>query len=227
MLFRSQVWCNSYYLGKRPNGYVPFAYDISDKVTFGGNNEVSVKVTHTDISDSRWFTGSGITRKVYVMIEESVHPVQNGIFFSTLYDNGGTSAQVEVSHEIVNETGNRVNVSIVSTLHDREGNRVLELKSAVEFGSDEKKNIILNGEVTNPMFWSPESPYLYRLTTALAINGGDFYTVYSGNVGIRTFRFDADKGFFLNGNNMKFKGYGVKLHALGVYQKGTLPYLKD
>ena len=90
----SQVWCNSYYLGKRPNGYVPFAYDISEKAFFGDmDNEVSVKVTHTDVADSRWFTGTGITRKVCVLVEEAVHPVQNGIFFSTLYGDDGKSAR--------------------------------------------------------------------------------------------------------------------------------------
>lgn len=206
----SQVWCNSYYLGKRPNGYVPFSYDISEKTFFGNtDNEVSVKVTHTDIADSRWFTGSGITRKVRILVEEVVHTVQNGIFFSTLYDNDCKSAQVKISHEIINENSDKASVSIVSTLSDAEGKIVLELSSSTEFDCGEKKTITLNGCVNHPSLWSPESPYLYRLNTVLSINGGKAYKVYSENVGIRVFRFDADKGFFLNGKSLKFKGVCV------------------
>lgn len=65
----SQVWCNSYHLGKRPFGYATFSYDITDFVDFGEvDNEISVKVIHTDLADSRWFTGSGIYRKVMIRV---------------------------------------------------------------------------------------------------------------------------------------------------------------
>ena len=78
----SQVWCNSYYLGKTSQRLCPFAYDISEKAFFGDmDNEVSVKVTHTDVADSRWFTGTGITRKVCVLVEEAVHPYRTGSSF--------------------------------------------------------------------------------------------------------------------------------------------------
>lgn len=202
----SQVWCNSYHLGKRPNGYVPFSYDISDKVNLDSENEVSVKVTHTDIADSRWFTGSGITRKVYVLVEEPVHQTVNGIFFSTLYSNDCKSAQVEVAHELINESHEKIHLSLISELYDKNKNKVLELASSMDFNVGEKKTILLNGEVENPMLWSPDSPYLYFLTTKLSVNGSNFYSIYSGSVGIRTFSFDANRGFFINGKSTKFKG---------------------
>ncbi|WP_395016055.1 sugar-binding domain-containing protein [Robinsoniella peoriensis] len=92
----SQVWCNSYYLGKRPNGYTTFSYDLTSFLCFGEemDNEISVKVNHTDIADSRWFTGSGITRKVTFLIEEKVHPKEYGIFFQTKQMNRD-AAQIE------------------------------------------------------------------------------------------------------------------------------------
>lgn len=78
----SQVWCNSYYLGKRPYGYSTFSYDITYAAAFGETeNVICVKVTHTDLADSRWFTGSGITRKVSIICEEPVHPQEYGIVF--------------------------------------------------------------------------------------------------------------------------------------------------
>ena len=130
----SQIWCNSYYLGKRPNGYVPISYDITPMACFGDvENEVSVKVTHTDLADSRWFTGSGICRKAYVQVEELVHPVPCGIFFTTLYGGGDDSAQVEVSHELINETAQKVNVALTTTLTSPAGRKVLELNSCADF----------------------------------------------------------------------------------------------
>ena len=79
----SQVWCNSYYLGRRPYGYSTFSYDITHAAVFGEEeNVLCVKVVHTDLADSRWFTGSGITRKVTVVVEEPVHPAEYGVFFS-------------------------------------------------------------------------------------------------------------------------------------------------
>ena len=78
----SQVWCNSYYLGRRPYGYSTFSYDITHAAAFGDEeNVLSVKVVHTDLADSRWFTGSGITRKVTLIIEEPAHPAEYGVLF--------------------------------------------------------------------------------------------------------------------------------------------------
>ena len=209
----SQVWCNSYYLGKRPNGYVPFSYDISEKVFFGSReNVLSVKVTHTDISDSRWFTGSGITRKVCLLIEEPVHPTQDGIFFSTLCSND-KEAQLKVSHDIINETTEKTSVSVTSSLWNAQGEKVMSVTACADFEPGEKKNISLNGNVQNPHLWSDEKPYLYRLSTTLSTNGENAYEVFSGRVGIRTFHFDPDNGFFLNGKTRKLKG--VCLHHDG------------
>lgn len=80
----SQVWCNSYYLGRRPYGYSTFSYDITHAAAFGDTeNVICVKVSHEDIADSRWFTGSGITRKVTLVVQEPVHPAEYGVFFQT------------------------------------------------------------------------------------------------------------------------------------------------
>lgn len=206
----SQIWCNSYYLGKRPNGYVPVSYDITHTACFGDmENEVTVKVTHTDLADSRWFTGSGITRKAYVQAEELVHPVPYGIYFTTLYGDEEKTAQVEVSHELVNETDRKVNVSLTSRLTSPSGKHVLELTSCADFEPGETKTIDLNGCVENPSLWSDADPALYTLTTQLSVDGGAPYCVFEEKEGIRTFRFDPDKGFFLNGKETKLKGVCV------------------
>lgn len=219
----SQIWCNSYYLGKRPNGYVPISYDITPMACFGETeNEVSVKVTHTDLADSRWFTGSGICRKAYIQVEEPVHPAPCGIFFTTLYGDGDDSAQVEVTHELINETGQKVNVALTTTLTSPAGKQVLVLNSSADFEAGEAKNIALNGCVREPALWSPDSPSLYTLTVSLSVNGGEPYQVFEEAAGIRTFRFDADKGFFLNGKETKLKGVCVH-HDAGCLGAAVTP----
>ncbi len=205
----SQVWFNSYHLGKRPYGYIPFSFDITDFACFGEEeNVVSVKVTHTDIADSRWFTGSGINRKVTLLAEEPVHPAQNGIFFRTEAADAA-AANVQISHELINETTEAAVVAVTTTLTDADGCQALKLCGQVCLEPGEQQTVSLTGCVSEPKLWSTEAPNLYTLQTSLAVGGGEAYQVFEGKVGIRTFLFDADKGFFLNGQNMKIKGVCV------------------
>ncbi len=233
----SQVWCNSYYLGKRPGGYTTFSYDISDFAVFGeAENEISVKVTHTDIADSRWFTGSGITRKVTLTVEERVHPAEYGCFFETLEAGnsealcpcGAKSARVRVTHEAVNASAEPVRLFVETALIDGGGAETLRMKGElvldgrpggslqgkVSFGQG-RGQLTLEGEVLNPALWSVDSPSLYTMKTwyrtertdvSSGSDGSGWYLADEEKVGIRTFSFDPDRGFFLNGKSMKLKG---------------------
>lgn len=218
----SQVWCNSYYLGKRPNGYVPFSYDISTFVNFGKeDNEISVKVTHTDIADSRWFTGSGITRKVTLLIEEPVHPAEYGCFF-TAEEVSEETAVLKVAHEITNTADEAKQVKVTTrwyelpvygTETDEAGtvasaNAVAEVEGTTVVAAGEKAELLLQTAMTNPKLWSAEQPHLYRMETWYE-SDGETYLVHIDKVGIRSIHFDADKGFFLNGVETKFKGVCV------------------
>lgn len=209
----SQVFCNSYYLGKRPNGYISFSYDISDMVVFGQmENEISVKVVHEDLADSRWFTGSGITRKVTVQIQEPVHPAEYGCTFRTEQVSdvqGSVSARVSVTHEPVNESGEKVKLSIRTMLLDQDGTTAAELTGEIDLEPGEKGKLVLAGEVENPLLWSTERPDLYRMESWYSINGEEAYLVHVDKAGIRTIAFLPDEGFFLNGENRKIKGVCV------------------
>lgn len=205
----SQVWCNSYYLGKRPSGYSSFSYDISSFARFGEDeNVLSVKVTHNDISDSRWFTGSGITRKVTLLVEELVHAKENGIFFSTFrVDDKG--ANIEILHEICNDSNAVQQLQVESLLSTQGGACVLSLTAWESFSPGETKQILLNGRIEHPNLWSPDTPYLYDLNTFLTLENGSSYCISSQKAGIRSIYFDPDKGFFLNGKETKLKGVCV------------------
>ncbi len=196
----SQVWCNSYYLGKRPNGYISFSYDISDFVSFGKtDNGISVKVTHTDLADSRWFTGSGITRKVWLMIEEAVHPAEYGCVFKG----------EQVVHRIVNTTQKPVNVRVITEFYRKDGEKEARFEGMTQIKPDGEQELLLETKVENPFLWSPQNPYLYKMKSWYQVDEGEANLVDEQNIGFRHIVFDAEKGFFLNGIATKIKGVCV------------------
>lgn len=221
----SQVWCNSYYLGKRPFGYTTFRYNITPFACFGDKpNNISVKVDHRDIADSRWFTGSGITRKVTVHAEEAVHTDFNGIFFKTPVV-GTDFADIEISHSLINELDEPVSVKITCSLVMEEK----EIPAGITNGMlspQSSDDFVTVATVEDPRLWSVDTPYLYDLKTVIHTfnSTGDplFSQEYLQKVGIRSFTFDADKGFFLNGESMKLKGVCLH-HDAGCLGGAVLP----
>lgn len=206
----SRIWCNSYHLGKRPFGYGQISYDISDFVQFGQvDNEVTVRVCHTDLADSRWFTGSGIYRKAYLVVEERVHPVWNGVVFQTV-SSDPEQAQVKVLAELVNTTGQRQQGELRCVLEPKKKTQeAAELGSVFwELDAGETKTISLEASISHPALWSCETPDLYELSSYLW-QGDSQWMADRQTVGIRSFRFDPDHGFFLNEKETKLKGVCV------------------
>lgn len=230
----SQVWCNSYYKGKWPYGYTTFRYDITDQVYFGDiQNLISVKVDHSDISDSRWFTGSGITRKVQLLIEDLVHPTSEGIFFTTPVVTP-EQAQISIKNEITNDSAFNSLINVKNILLDPNGSEVASFSNSNILSKGETKTLLTEGYLNSPSLWSPENPNLYVLITKLNVKPIDTDDVDSFNneetwnivktqrVGIRSFYFNADKGFFLNQIPTKFKGVCVH-HDAGCLGAAVLP----
>ncbi len=189
----SRVWINSNYLGGRAYGYANFTFDISEFVR-AGENVISVRVEHEQVADSRWFTGSGIYRDVTLEITEMSCFEKDGVFVTT---------------KIVDETGNaELNIEYKTIdcdetefiLEDKDGNTVATV------GGNNCGNVTVT--VPDASLWSPDSPYMYNLVCH-AFRDGKITDAINIPVGIRTIAFDADKGFFLNGENMKLKGVCV------------------
>lgn len=237
----SQVWINGYYLGKRPNGYISFRYDVTDFLRFSGDaesghnpeagynpkseNVIAVRVCHEDIADSRWFTGSGITRKVTLQAFDEIYPCEYGIFFQTPKVSADC-AEIVIDNELVlsgHSAENNAEITVQSTLFDgKDAVAVFEASAILTKG--EPQNVITSGVLARPKLWSPETPSLYTLRTSVLLPDGRSLTVDEQKVGIRSIHFDADHGFFLNGKPTIFKG--VCLHhdggALGAAMtKGT------
>ncbi len=221
----SQLWCNSYYFGKRPFGYSTFRYDITEQAKFGDeSNVIAIKVSHPDIADSRWFTGSGITRKVTVHAEESVHPQFQGIFFRTPAVSG-EKAGIETENLIKNDSSHDVTVTVKNTL-SYQGKEVLAMEGSMELPAGAEAVLTNHGTLAEPALWSPEMPQLYKLITVTSSESADgLVRTQMENarlVGIRSIEFDPDKGFFLNKQAYKLKGVCVH-HDAGCLGAAVLP----
>lgn len=203
----SRVWCNSTYLGERPNGYISFCYDVSDCFHFDADNIISVFVDRRELSDSRWFTGSGITGKVTLTISENIYPTNNGIFFHTSKIND-SAAEYEIVNELVNATEKNRLLTVTNVIFDATGKLVSEAVSQTTIMAHAVIQVKNTGTIPNPTLWSPEIPCLYTVKTYFSYEKS--YQVHEMKVGIRSFRFHPDKGFYLNGNPYLLKG--VCLH---------------
>ncbi|GLX68754.1 glycoside hydrolase family 2 TIM barrel-domain containing protein [Paenibacillus glycanilyticus] len=204
----SQVWCNSYYIGKRPYGYSSFTYDITDFVSFGDQETIiSVKVDHKDIADSRWFTGSGIYRDVYLTVTDQVHIDTYGVFVTTPVVSE-EQAEVAVNVRVASGSAKDESVQIRNVLLDRDGQEVQTVHGNLAVNGDSAKDTEQTLIVAKPKLWSPDSPYLYTLRTEI-LRDGEIIDQVETPAGIRWFEFDAANGFFLNGVNMKMKGVCV------------------
>lgn len=207
----SQVYCNGYYLGMRPNGYVGFSYDISHCAVFGeGENVISVCVRHEDIADSRWYTGSGITRLVHVTATEPIRFAPDSLFVFT--EQIGKTATLRINCTLQNALPTAEPATATFALLCADGTQVALHTEAVCLPQTSATSCNIALTVPAPMLWSPASPDLYTLVASIAQANGASHTLRIP-VGIRSARFDPDEGFFLNETPTKLKG--VCLHHDG------------
>jgi hypothetical protein len=206
----AQVWVNGYHVGARPNGWAEFSFDLTEILSYAHGDDlvISVRVEHTDISDSRWFNGSGITRRVELVVEELVRVREHGIAFTTLSADVN-SAKVRIETALTNDTDSATAVHVQHELKSLTSGRTQTFTTDANILSGGSADTVVSADVPQPELWSDTTPHLYRLTTTLTWGSGKS-AVYDDIVGIRTFRFDPDHGFTINGAPRKLKG--VCLH---------------
>lgn len=209
----SQAWINGTSLGTRPYGYSSFEYDLTPHVKFDGtSNVVAVKINNNQ-PNSRWYSGSGIYRNVWLSELDPVHVANSGVFVTTP-DVSAASASVAVSTEVVNGGSAAAAVTLTTTITDTNGAAVATNDSApanVAVGATSPVQQMLT--VASPVLWSVTSPYLYRVKVEVKVGGATVDT-YLTNLGVRTVTFNATSGFALNGQGMKLRGVNMH-HDLG------------
>jgi hypothetical protein len=208
----SEVWINGTLLGKRPNGYISFQYDMTPYIKPGKENLIAVRVDHSKFADSRWYTGSGIYRDVKLIFTSPVHIKQWGV--SAVAKNVTIDkATLDIEISISNESEKTSEVTVANFLITS-GDTIKKASQKISIPGASSKIVTQNMDIFGPKLWDTENPNLYSLITV--VEGADVLDREETPVGFRSIRFDSDKGFFLNGKNLKLKG--ICMH----HEAGTL-----
>lgn len=210
----SEVWINGHFLGKRPNGYISFRYDLTPFLHFGkAKNVVAVRVDNEAQPSSRWYTGSGIYRKVWLEATNAVAVDQWGSFVTTPQVNP-SEALVQIKTTFTNTSGKPQWIELLYEIFDERGRLVTSdnLTGKYLVGKTGTSHTITM-TVKNPALWSVDRPYLYKAVTKV-MKEGRVIDRYETGFGVRSFNFDAQKGFFLNGKPLKILGV-CNHHDLG------------
>ena len=189
----AKVWINSNYLGQHAYGYTSFSFDISPFVR-PGENVVAVRAEHEETADSRWYAGSGITRHVLLTFTGPAAFREHGIFAAT---ESADERQAVLRVRYSAPGADAVRFSLLAP----SGKEAARASAEGEEGT-------LRLPVRKPRRWSPEDPFLYTLRGE-ALKGGAPADTVRIPFGIRTARFDPDRGFFLNGKSVKLRGVCV------------------
>jgi beta-galactosidase len=199
----SVVILNGFYIGRHLSGYSPFRFDVTDFINYGGKNALAVRTDAT--AHEGWFyEGAGIYRHAWLTKTNPVHVAQWGSFVTSEVRSG--AATLEIATEVDNESNNETPFRVVSNILDPNGKVIATShSSATTVPAWNRTEVRQRVEVVQPALWSIEEPTLYRLVTTLEV-GGLAVDQYETSFGIRTIRFDADRGFFLNEKRVKIKG---------------------
>ena len=202
---KSDVWINGHHLGFRPNGYISFRYELTPYLNFGGRNTIAVKVDNSVQPNSRWYSGSGIYRNVWLVTTSKVAVDHWGTFVTTS-DVSAQSAMVNLNITLKN-SGREQKIEFSNEIYDANGKSIDDygMSSTKEGTWDTIAHLTQHLKVNNPVLWSVEHPYLYKIVTKI-FSGANVADTYTTFFGIRYFNFDPDKGFSLNGKPMKILG---------------------
>ena len=214
----SEVWLNGHLLGKRPYAYSTFSYPLTPHLR-AGTNIIAVRVDHSQIADSRWYTGSGIYRHVWLDATDKLHVGRHGLRVTTP-EVTTQRARVAIETRVQNETAAGTEAELLTELVGPDGKAVQEVSSKETLPPGGERVFTQSADVKSPKLWSPATPALYRVVTTLRTAGGTRDRLETP-FGIRSIEFDAAKGFFLNGQPTKFKG--ICLHHDGGVVGAAVP----
>ncbi len=197
------VWINGKHIGNHPYGYTSFWFDLTDKIMPGKNNIIAVQVKNEG-QNSRWYSGSGIYRHVWLRITDPVHIAQWGIRITTP-EVSRSSAKVKINTKITNGTINPVSVKLLTIFLNSARNEVNRLETTKEFNPGDSYSISQEIFIHNPELWSVDSPLAQTAVSELYCNG-ILADRAETKFGIRSIKFSAGEGFLINGVHLKLRG---------------------
>jgi len=199
----AEVWLNGRQTGNHPYGYSTFWFDITDNLKYEGENVLCIKVKNEG-ENSRWYSGSGIYRHVWLQVVSPVHTETWGTFITTPRVSE-TEALVNIKTSLVNESRESRNVRLVTKIVGKSSQEVSKSEASVKI--EPGKNNLQDQEFTvkNPLLWSVDSPDLYDAITEI-YEKEELIDKTITRFGIRSVTIDAVNGLMLNGKTMKLKG---------------------
>ena len=207
----STVWINGQELGTRPYGYISFTYDLTPYLRYGKDNVVVVKVDNSDQPNSRWYSGCGIYRNVWLTKTNAIHVAENGTYVTTTMRKGAdgkaVAADVNIAVDIVNPQGRPVKVRNIIRNADK------QTVAQSEGTANSTGEMALTANISNAQLWSVASPYLYTVVTQLLDADGKLLDEYNTRFGVRDVQFTTE-GCFLNGEHIQIQGV-CNHHDLG------------
>jgi beta-galactosidase len=200
----AEVWLDEHFLGRHPYGYTGFHYDLAPHLRVGAEQVVRVLVDNSAQPNSRWYSGSGIYRHVWLWLGDRVHMPPHGVAVATS-DVSARDATVHVRTTVANETENEREITVRTRVVTPEGRTAdaVDLRETIPPGSRLECEQELT--VRRPKLWSPEEPQRYRIETELRA-GRHVVDTAATPFGIRSLEFDAETGFRLNGEPTLLRG---------------------
>lgn len=216
-IFRdAQVFCNGFYLGHEPSGYISQVYDITEYLNYGGDNVLTVRAD-ASTEEGWYYEGAGIPGNVKLYATAPLHVAHFGTQVTTDIADDYSRAAINISTTIRNTRLADDSATVRHTLLDADGTEAAQSKGVnCHVGYKSENTVRESITLPNPHLWQLDNPYLYTIITDVIDKQGETIDTYTTRIGVRTIKFDADSGFMLNGKRVKIKGTNMHLDHAGV-----------
>jgi len=220
----SDVYINGHHLGNHPYGYTPFSYDIASYLKSNGEENIIAVRASNEGKNSRWYSGSGIYRHVWLTVTPSMHVAPWGVYITTP-EVSDKLAEINIKTKIINKGTDAGSITIRTTIFDAKNYVIVNASDKAKIGitraaSQDDEDVTQIFQVQQPKLWSPNKPYLYHAVTEIVSNEKVIDRV-TNSFGIRSIEITADKGFLLNGQRILLRG-GCMHHDNGPLGAATI-----
>jgi beta-galactosidase len=212
VMANARVWLNGHEIGHRPYGYIGFNVELTPFLKVDGTDNVLAVRVAPEARASRWYTGAGIYRSVWLESTGAVHVARWGTYVTTKVGADGAAA-VDVRCEVRNHLGAAEKIQVRQTVLDADGRSVATQTEAAVVAGGATQKVTSRLTVEKARLWDVEHPVLYTLVSEV-LRGGKVADRYETTFGVRTLEFDKVRGFLLNGRVVKLNGV-CNHHDLG------------
>ncbi len=208
----AELWVNDHYVARHPYGYSSFTVDLTDHIEVGAENLLAVRVDNSAPKHSRWYSGSGIYRHVWLLVRDPLHVADGGIYLTTP-EVSAASALVRLETTVVNQSAAPRPATVRWVVRGPDGEECGSREAEADIPPGESHPFTQELPLADPRLWSPDHPSLYRLQVEVRAEG-EVVDAETTTFGIRSISFSAEQGFLLNGEPLTMRG-GCVHHDCG------------